>query len=59
MALVIQTLWLAIFLGIAILLPWTRDFEGFIAKLESRLPHNMKSKVCVWESPIAINPYFK
>lgn len=33
--------------------------ESFIASLKSRSPHIMQSGRGLWESPVAINPYFK
>ena len=35
------------------------SFQGFITSLESRSPHIMQSGLGLWESPVALNPYFK
>ena len=37
---------------------WPICFEGFSAPLGSRSLHAMQGGVSVWESPVAINPYF-
>ena len=37
---------------------WRSSFKVFAA-VESRSPHTMQRDVGVWDSPVAINPYFK